>query len=153
MGIFIYYPFHMHLIKNFLNEFIAEHTILFFIIIIFIIILAGTTAFYFLEWWTFFNSLYFTSVTMSTIWYGDMAPVTVAGKVVSMFYGFMGAPLLVWFTGIAFQSKFQKMLQRSIHAYHKEAKENEKITLQLEKENKKQDRKIKQIQEEVEGNM
>ena len=45
------------------------------------------------------------------------------------------------------------MLQRSIHAYHKEAKENEKITLQLEKENKKQDRKIKQIQEEVEGNM
>ncbi|MEI7918644.1 MAG: potassium channel family protein [bacterium] len=42
-----------------------------------------------MEDWSFFNSLYFTSVTMSTIGYGDMAPVTCAGKLVAMFYGFM----------------------------------------------------------------
>jgi len=87
---------------------------------------------------------------MSTIGYGDMAPVTHAGKLVAMFYGFMWAPLFIGFTWIAFQSKFQKMLKASIHAYHKEAKEAEKISLELEKENKKQEKEIKEIQEEVE---
>ncbi len=140
----------MHAIKRFFNELIAEHTILFFIMIILIIILIGTIAFYNLEGWSFFNSLYFTSVTMSTIGYGDMAPITHAGKLVSMFYGFMGAPLFIGFTWIVFQSKFQKILKASIHAYHKEAKEAEKIALELEKENKKQDKEIKEIQDEVE---
>lgn len=45
------------------------------------------------------------------------------------------------------------MLQASIHAYHKEAKEAEKISIQLAKENRKQDKQIKHIQEEVEENM
>ena len=85
----------MHAIKRFFNELIAEHTILFFILIILLVILAGTIAFYNIEGWSFFNSLYFTSVTMSTIGYGDMAPVTHAGKLTAMFYGFMGAPLFI----------------------------------------------------------
>lgn len=140
----------MHAIKRFFNELVATHTILFFVLIILLVILAGTIAFYNIEGWSFFNSLYFTSVTMSTIGYGDMAPITHAGKVVSMFYGFMGAPLFIGFTWIVFQSKFQKMLKTSIHAYHKEAKEAEKLALELEKENKKQDKEIKEIQEEVE---
>lgn len=88
----------MHVVKKFFNELIAEHTILFFILIILIVIFAGTVAFYNIEGWSFFNSLYFTSVTMSTIGYGDMAPITHAGKVVAMFYGFMGAPLFIGFT-------------------------------------------------------
>ena len=139
----------MHIIKRYLNEFIAKYTILFFVVIILIVIFAGTVAFYNLEWWSFFNSLYFTSVTMSTIGYGDMAPATYAGKIVAMFYGFMGAPLFIWFTGLVFQSKLKKMLQTSIHAYHREAKEAEKIALQMEKSNKRQNKKIKEIEEEV----
>jgi len=79
----------MHIIKKTLNEFIARYTVLFFVIIILIVIFAGTIAFYNLEGWNFFDSIYFTSVTMSTIGYGDMAPVTHAGKLVAMFYGFM----------------------------------------------------------------
>lgn len=140
----------MHFIKRFLHEFIAEYTILFFVIIILIVIFAGTIAFYNLEGWSFFNSLYFTSVTMSTIGYGDMAPATYAGKIVSMFYGFMGAPLFIWFTWIVFQWKFKKMLQTSIHAYHREAKEAEKMALQMEKENKIQNKEIKEIEKEME---
>lgn len=89
---------------------------------------------------------------MSTIGYGDMAPVTHAGKLVAMFYGFMGAPLFVGFTWLVFQSKFQTMLKSSIHAYHREAKEAEKMALQMEKENKRQNKQIKKIEEEVEEN-
>jgi len=141
----------MHIIKKYLNEFIAKYTILFFIIIILIIIFAGTIAFYNLEGWSFFDSIYFTSVTMSTIGYGDMAPLTHAGKLVAMFYGFMWAPLFIGFTWLLFQSKLKKMLQASIHAYHREAKEAEKMALQIQKENKRQDKEIKEIQEEVEN--
>jgi hypothetical protein len=41
------------------------------------------------------------------------------------------------------------MLQKSIHAYHKEAKEAEKIELALAKENKAQNKKIQAIQKEM----
>lgn len=139
----------MHSIKRFLNEFIAKYTILFFIVIIIIVILAGAISFWTIEWWSFFNSLYFTSVTMSTIGYGDMSPLTPAGKLVSMFYGFMGAPLFVGFTWLVFQSKLKKMLQTSIHAYHREAKEAEQMAIQFRKEDRKQNKKIKEIQAEV----
>lgn len=148
----LYYKMSMNRIKTLINELIAKHTIVFFAIIIIIIIFAGTTAFYNIEWWSFFNSLYFTSVTLSTIWYGDMAPITVSGKIVAMFYGFMWAPLFIGFTWLVFQSKLKKLLQASIHAYHKEAKEAEKIALELSKENKEQNKKIKKIEEEIENN-
>lgn len=66
-----------------------------------------------------------------------------------MFYGFMGAPLFVGLTWILFQSKLQRMLQASIHAYHREAKEAEKLELQLTQQNRKQNKKIKEIEEQV----
>ena len=43
------------------------------------------------------------------------------------------------------------MLQTSIHAYHREVKEAEKLELQLTQQNKRQNKKIKEIQEEVEN--
>lgn len=65
---------------------------------------------------------------MSTIGYGDMAPLTYGGKVMSIIYGFMGAPLFIWLTGLFFQNKFQKLIKNSIHAYHRDIKkEMEKI--------------------------
>jgi hypothetical protein len=42
------------------------------------------------------------------------------------------------------------MLQTSIHAYHREAKEAEKMALQMEKENKIQNKEIKEIEKEME---
>lgn len=142
----------MHIIKKYLNEFLAKYTILFFILIIVIVIFIGAITFYIIEDLSFFNSLYFTSITMATIGYGDIVPLTHAGKVVAMFYWFMGAPLFVGLTWIFFQSKLQKMLQKSIHAYHKEAKEAEELARQLTKQNKKQNKKIQKIEEEVEEN-
>jgi hypothetical protein len=59
----------MHIIKKYINEFIAKYTVLFFVLVVAIVILIGTVAFYNIEEWSFFNSLYFTSVTMSTIGY------------------------------------------------------------------------------------
>ncbi len=139
----------MHIIKKYLNEFIAKYTILFFLFGVICVILVGTLAFHMIEGRSFFNSLYFTSVTMSTIWYWDIAPITHGGKLVAMLYGFMGAPLFVGLTWIFFQSKLQKMLKVSIHAYHKEAHEAEELALQMQKSSNKQNKEINKIEKEV----
>lgn len=66
-----------------------------------------------------------------------------------MLYGFMGAPLFVGLTWIFFQSKLQKMLKTSIHAYHKEAHEAEELALQMQKSSNKQNKEINKIEKEV----
>jgi hypothetical protein len=86
---------------------------------------------------------------MSTIGYGDMAPLTHWGKVISIIYGFMGAPLFIGLTWLLFQTRFQKLIKHSIHSYHKEAKEAEEMALKNEKMLKKQEKEIEEIHEEV----
>ena len=141
----------MHLIKKFFTHFIANHSILFFAFIICIIVIIGTICFHFVEWRGMFSSFYFTTVTMSTIGYGDMAPLTHGGKIISIIYGFMGAPLFIGLTWILFQSKFQKIVKGSIHAYHKELKEAQeeakKLWDDLKKEYELQQETIQEIEE------
>lgn len=140
----------MHIrIKKFFIHTIANHSVLFFIGIIIFVVIIGSILFHIAEGRNFFDCFYFTSVTMSTIWYGDMAPATYGGKIIAMIYGFMGAPLFIGLTGLIFQSNFQKMVKSSIHAYHKEVKETEKLAEEVAKHNKIQDQKIEEIQEEI----
>ncbi len=130
---------------------IANQLVLFLLMVITIIVIIGTLCFYYLEEWTLFNSFYFTTVTMSTIGYGDMAPVTYWGKITAIIYGFMWAPLFIGLTWLLFQSRLHKLVKGSIHAYHKEIKEAEKLALDAEKAIKKQNKKIRVIEEEVEA--
>jgi len=43
---------------------------------IFFILLSGTFIYHKLEGWSWIDSLYFTTVTMATVGYGDMHPTT-----------------------------------------------------------------------------
>jgi len=126
---------------------LANHSILFFTVIIVIIVLIGTLSFHFVEWWGMFNAFYFTTVTMATVGYGDMAPITHAGKIVAIFYWFMGAPMFIGLTWIILQSKFQKVVKNSIHEYHKEIKEAQKEAEKLWEDIKKEQEIQQKIQE------
>lgn len=141
----------MSTFRRFINHALANHSILFFGSIIIIIVIIGTLCFHFIERRDLFHSFYFTTVTMATVGYGDMAPMTNAGKIVAIFYGFMGAPLFVGITGIILQSKFQKIVRGSIHEYHKELKEAalaaKKLGNDLKKEHELQEETIQQIEE------
>lgn len=59
------------------------------------VILVGTFLFSFLEGWDLIDSAYFSTVTIATVGYGDLAPKTAAGKLFTMAYIVIGIGLFV----------------------------------------------------------
>jgi len=55
-----------------------------FIFIFLIILFAGIIGFIYIEGLTFIDALYFTIVTIATVGYGDIHPITHAGKILSL---------------------------------------------------------------------
>ncbi|PID51967.1 MAG: hypothetical protein CR972_04185 [Candidatus Moraniibacteriota bacterium] len=57
----------------------------------------GTMFYHFVEKWTFIDAAYFSVITLTTVGYGDMYPVTDAGKIFTMIYILMGVGILFGF--------------------------------------------------------
>ena len=60
----------------------------------------GMVFYHVVEKWGWFDSLYFTVITLATVGYGDFTPQTVLGKAFTMFYIFIGIGLFVFVTNI-----------------------------------------------------
>mmetsp|Transcript_10331 Transcript_10331/g.17716 ORF Transcript_10331/g.17716 Transcript_10331/m.17716 type:complete len:339 (-) Transcript_10331:119-1135(-) len=63
-----------------------SETIKIFLVLITIHVSIGVVAYHFLEGFTWIDSLYFVSVIMATVGYGDLYPTTSAGKLFSVFF-------------------------------------------------------------------
>ena len=73
------------------------HKKLFYLFIIILIVLFGGAAIYNnIEGWSFVDSLYFSISTLTTVGYGDIVPVTVAGKIFTIFYIFIGVNIVFY---------------------------------------------------------
>lgn len=82
------------LFKGIKND--KEFRFLFFTIVL---LLLGATLFYNqIEHWNLLDALYFSVMTMSTVGYGDLTPVTPFGKIFTMIYSFMAIGAFVAFT-------------------------------------------------------
>jgi Ion channel len=70
---------------------------------------------------SYFNALYFTVITTATIGFGDLVPMTIAGKILTMGYAIFYVPLFLYAMTLMFQSNFQrihaqdKLLERQLH--------------------------------------
>jgi len=57
----------------------------------------GTFYYHNQESWTYVDSLYFSSITLTTIGYGDLHPTTDASKVFTVVYAVLGVGFMLYF--------------------------------------------------------
>lgn len=60
------------------------------------LIVSGGVGFHYLEGWRWLDSFYFTVITMASVGYGDFAPATDAGKILSMCFSIIALPIFAY---------------------------------------------------------
>lgn len=61
------------------------------------IVAVGTVVYHYLEGWNWLDSLYFSTITLTTIGFGDFAPQTDAGKLFTIVYIVIGIGMILAF--------------------------------------------------------
>ncbi|MFA6194331.1 MAG: potassium channel family protein [Patescibacteria group bacterium] len=69
-------------------------SLLFFVLVILFI---GTFFYHKVEGWRWLDSFYFSSISLTTVGYGDITPKTDIGKIFTVFYIFSGVGVILGF--------------------------------------------------------
>jgi voltage-gated potassium channel Kch len=62
-----------------------------------LLLLIGTLFYALVEGWTYTDAFYFSVITLSTVGYGDLSPVTTVGKLFTAVYILVGISIIVVF--------------------------------------------------------
>ena len=62
-----------------------------------ILLLVGTIFYSLVEGWSIVDAFYFSTITLTTVGYGDFSPATTAGKLFTTVYIFLGISVIVVF--------------------------------------------------------
>jgi hypothetical protein len=73
-----------------------------------ILLMLGTVLYSMLEGWSILDAAYFTTVTLTTIGYGDLAPTHAVTKIITMFFAFAGVTIFVFAVSTITESYFGK---------------------------------------------
>lgn len=79
------------------------------LLLVSMILIFGTIFYHNIEHWTWLNSLYFSVTTLSTVGYGDLTPVTDAGKIFTIIYIFTGIGIILAFVSSVASHARQQM--------------------------------------------
>lgn len=66
------------------------------IFLLLLILIAGTLGYHFIEGWSLFDSLYMSVITLATVGYGETHPLTIAGRVFTIFLIFGGMGIILY---------------------------------------------------------
>jgi len=86
----------------------------------------GAYAYQSVEGWNLLDSFYFVVVTVTTIGYGDISPVTDTGKIFTMFYSFFGVGMAFYFLSLIGGAIFKKHIKRNVNEIKEEIQEEVK---------------------------
>ena len=76
------------------------------------ILALGTVMYHWLEGWSWIDSLYFSSVAVTTVGFGDLTPTTDASKLFTVVYIFSGVAIIATFLNTRLQRRAAKMNQQ-----------------------------------------
>ena len=76
------------------------------------ILLVGTVFYHLVEGWSWFDSLYFSVITLSTVGYGDFSPTTTVSKLFTVVYIFLGISIFVSFASMLAKERVSMHKQR-----------------------------------------
>jgi len=71
-------------------------------------LLAGTTFYHYAENWNWVDSLYFSTITLTTIGFGDFVPTTDVSKLFTIFYIIIGIGIILGFVNLVARKRFFK---------------------------------------------
>jgi len=71
-------------------------------------IVVGVSFYHLVEKMSFVDAFYLTSVTLTTVGYGDVAPQTDVGKIFTSFFSFVGVATFLGFASIIFHSTINR---------------------------------------------
>jgi voltage-gated potassium channel len=103
-----------------------------------LILLSSSVALYFFERGinpniqNLFDAFWWGVATITTVGFGDIVPVTNAGKVIGIVLMYTGTVLFISFIGILVSLWMQEEVEREIFPLEKEIKEEERETIQVE---------------------
>jgi hypothetical protein len=80
-----------------IREMVANPEFRVLLVTVIILLVVGANFYRRVEGWTMLDSLYFSLITLTTVGYGDISPVTNAGKIFTMFYTVIGLGILAAF--------------------------------------------------------
>ncbi len=90
--------------------------ILFLLILSFLVIFIGAVGYMFIEHWSFLESLYMTIITLSTVGFGEVHPLSPKGEIFTIFLIFMGIGVVAYTIGSVAQfmveGHIKKILER-----------------------------------------
>lgn len=73
-----------------------KHRIFSLLALVIVMLGTGTVIYSHLEGWSFIDSLYFSTVTMTTIGYGDLTPTTPTSKLFTVFFVISGVAVMLY---------------------------------------------------------
>ncbi len=82
-----------------------------FVILFVLVILLGSLVYQSVEKWSYIDSVYFLVVTMTTIGYGDIVPVTNTGKIITIFASFFGIAMVFYMISVIGSYFFERKLR------------------------------------------
>jgi hypothetical protein len=73
----------------------------------------GTVAYRFLEDWSWVDSLYFSTVAVTTVGFGDLAPSSDASKLFTVLYILTGISIIATYLNARLQHRRARLVKRS----------------------------------------
>ncbi len=120
-------------------------------VLIIILLSVGTTFYHYAEGWNVIDSFYFSTMTLTTIGYGDITPSNDIGKIFTSFYALIGIGVMLYIlssvVGVSI-FKQEKNFGKIFTTFHR-LRHHENEIKKAKEINVKQEEKIKTHEKEI----